>query len=253
MTTQPAIFFGHGSPMNALGGPYAAAWRDLGEAVGKPKGVVMISAHWETRGLGVTAQARPETIHDFGNFGPELHAVQYPAPGSPVLAARVAELTGAHAVEAWGLDHGAWSVLVHVWPDADVPVVQLSLDRTLTARQHYELARALRPLRDEGYVIAGSGDFVHNLRTWKRTGDDVPYPWASSFNEAVKAAFVRGDHDALIDWVDLAEDAQLSVPTDEHYLPLLYVAAQQAPGEPVSFFNDEITGGSISMTGVRIG
>ena len=253
MTTQPAIFFGHGSPMNALGGPYAAAWRDLGEAVGKPKGVVMISAHWETRGLGVTAQARPETIHDFGNFGPELHAVQYPAPGSPVLAARVAELTGAHAVEAWGLDHGAWSVLVHVWPEADVPVVQLSLDRTLTARQHYELARALRPLRDEGYVIAGSGDFVHNLRTWKRTGDDVPYPWASSFNEAVKAAFVRGDHDALIDWVDLAEDAQLSVPTDEHYLPLLYVAAQQAPGEPVSFFNDEITGGSISMTGVRIG
>ena len=253
MTTQPAIFFGHGSPMNALGGPYAAAWRDLGEAVGKPKGVVMISAHWETRGLGVTAQARPETIHDFGNFGPELHAVQYPAPGSPVLAARVAELTGAHAVEAWGLDHGAWSVLVHVWPDADVPVVQLSLDRTLTARQHYELARALRPLRDEGYVIAGSGDFVHNLRTWKRTGDDGPYPWASSFNEAVKAAFVRGDHDALIDWVDLAEDAQLSVPTDEHYLPLLYVAAQQAPGDPVSFFNDEITGGSISMTGVRIG
>jgi len=253
MTTQPAIFFGHGSPMNALGGPYAAAWRDLGEAVGKPKGVVMISAHWETRGLGVTAQARPETIHDFGNFGPELHAVQYPAPGSPVLAARVAELTGAHAVEAWGLDHGTWSVLVHVWPDADVPVVQLSLDRTLTARQHYELAKALRPLRDEGYVIAGSGDFVHNLRTWKRTGDDGPYPWASSFNEAVKAAFVRGDHDALIDWVDLAEDAQLSVPTDEHYLPLLYVAAQQKPGEPVSFFNDEITGGSISMTGVRIG
>jgi len=253
MTTQPAIFFGHGSPMNALGGPYAAAWRDFGEAVGKPKGVVMISAHWETRGLGVTAQARPETIHDFGNFGPELHAVQYPAPGSPVLAARVAELTGAHAVEAWGLDHGTWSVLVHVWPDADVPVVQLSLDRTLTARQHYELAKALRPLRDEGYVIAGSGDFVHNLRTWKRTGDDGPYPWASSFNEAVKAAFVRGDHDALIDWVDLAEDAQLSVPTDEHYLPLLYVAAQQAPGEPVSFFNDEITGGSISMTGVRIG
>jgi len=253
MTTQPAIFFGHGSPMNALGGPYAAAWRDLGEAVGRPKGVVMISAHWETRGLGVTAQARPETIHDFGNFGPELHAMQYTAPGSPALAARVAELTGAHAVEAWGLDHGTWSVLVHVWPDADVPVVQLSLDRTLTARQHYALAKALRPLRDEGYVIAGSGDFVHNLRTWKRTGDDGPYPWASSFNEAVKAAFVRGDHDALIDWVDLAEDAQLSVPTDEHYLPLLYIAAQQAPGEPVSFFNDEITGGSISMTGVRIG
>lgn len=253
MTTQPAIFFGHGSPMNALGGPYTAAWRDLGEAVGKPKGVVMISAHWETRGLGVTAQPAPETIHDFGNFGPELHAVQYPAPGSPELAARVAALTNAHAVEAWGLDHGTWSVLVHVWPDADVPVVQLSLNRDLTARQHYELAKALRPLREEGIVIAGSGDFVHNLRTWKRSGDDAPYAWATGFNDAVKAAFVRGDHDALIDWVDLAEDSQLSVPTDEHYLPLLYVAAQQKPGEPVTFFNDEITGGSISMTGVRIG
>ena len=251
--TQPAIFFGHGSPMNALGGPYVAAWRDLGEAIGKPRGVVMISAHWETRGLGVTAQARPETIHDFGGFGPELHAMQYPAPGSPELARRVSELTPAHAVETWGLDHGTWSVLVHVWPDADVPVVQLSLDRSLTARQHYELATALNPLRDEGIVIAGSGDFVHNLRTWKRTGDDGPYPWALSFNEAVKAAFMRGDHAALIDWVDLAEDAQLSVPTDEHYLPLLYVAAQQRPGDEVSFFNDEITGGSISMTGVRIG
>ena len=251
--TQPAVFFGHGSPMNALGGPYAEAWRELGEAIGKPLGVVMISAHWETRGLGVTAQARPETIHDFGGFPAELHAMQYPAPGSPDLARRVAELTQAHAVESWGLDHGTWSVLTHVWPDADVPVVQLSLDRTLTARQHYELAKTLGPLRDEGVVIAGSGDFVHNLRTWKRAGEDSPYPWATSFNEAVKAAFVRGDHDALIDWVDLAEDSQLSVPTDEHYLPLLYVAAQQKPGEPVTFFNDEITGGSISMTGVRIG
>ena len=252
MTTQPAIFFGHGSPVNALGGPFVAAWRELGDAVGKPKGVVMVSAHWETQGLGVTAQARPETIHDFGNFGPELHAMQYPAPGSPALAARVAELTQAQAVEAWGLDHGTWSVLAHVWPDADVPVVQLSLDRTLTPRQHYELAKALQPLRDEGIVIAGSGDFVHNLRTWKREGGDA-YPWATRFNAAVKSAFERGDHDALIDWVDLAEDAQMSVPTDEHYLPLLYVAAQQEAGEPVAFFNDVIEGGSISMTGVRIG
>jgi len=251
--TQPAIFFGHGSPMNALGGPFTQAWRDLGQAIGKPRGVVMVSAHWETRGLGVTAQAMPETIHDFGNFGPELHAMQYPAPGSPPLAARVAELTGAHAVEAWGLDHGTWSVLAHVWPEADVPVVQLSLDRTLDARGHYELAKALRPLRDEGIVIAGSGDFVHNLRTWQRVEGAEAYPWATSFNEAVKAALVRGDHDALIDWVSLGEDAQLSVPTDEHYLPLLYVAAQAEPGEPVTFFNDQIVGGSISMTGFRVG
>jgi len=253
MTTQPAIFFGHGSPMNALGGPYGAAWRELGLAIGKPRGVVMVSAHWETQGLGVTAMQAPETIHDFGGFPPALHAMQYPAPGSRALAARVSALTGAHQTESWGLDHGAWSVLAHVWPEADVPVVQLSLDRNLDARRHYDLARKLQPLRDEGVVIAGSGDFVHNLRAWKRVEGAEPYDWAVDFNEAVKAAFVRGDHDALIDWVHLAENAQLSVPTDEHYLPLLYVAAQQQPGEALSFFNDVIEGGSISMTGVRIG
>ena len=249
---QPAIFFGHGSPMNALGGPYADAWRALGEAVGKPKGVVMISAHWETAGSAVTSQPRPETIHDFGGFPDELHAMQYPAPGSPDLAARVAELTGATPTTQWGLDHGTWSVLTHVWPDADVPVVQLSLDRRLDAKGHLERARRLAPLRDEGIIIAGSGDFVHNLRTWKRGGGDA-YPWATGFNEAVKAALLRGDDEALANWVGLAEDAQLSVPTDEHFLPLLYVAAQRRPGDDIEFFNDVIEGGSISMTGVRIG
>jgi 4,5-DOPA dioxygenase extradiol len=250
--TQPAIFFGHGSPMNALGGPFADGWRRVGQAMDKPRAMVMVSAHWETQGLGVTAMPHPETIHDFGGFPAELHAMRYPAPGSPELAARVSDLTGAMPTDQWGLDHGTWSVLAHVWPQADVPVVQLSLDRRLDTRGHYDLARRLSALRDEGVVIAGSGDFVHNLRTWKRAGGD-PYPWATSFNEAVKAAFIRGDHEALIDWVGLAEDAQLSVPTDEHYLPLLYVAAQQRPGDDVSFFNDVIEGGSISMTGVRIG
>lgn len=249
---QPAVFFGHGSPMNALGGPYADAWRALGLTVGKPTGVVMVSAHWETEGLGVTAQEQPETIHDFGGFLAELHAMQYPAAGSPDLAARVSALTGATPTTQWGLDHGTWSVLAHVWPEADVPVVQLSLDRRLTPRQHFDLARRLAPLRDEGVVIAGSGDFVHNLRTWKRAGGE-PYDWARRFNEAVKAALIRGDGDALVDWVGLAEDAQMSVPTDEHFLPLLYVAAQRQPGDDVSFFNDVIEGGSISMTGVRIG
>ena len=238
--------------MNALGGEFADGWKAVGTSLAKPKGVVMVSAHWETRGLGVTAMERPETIHDFGGFPPALHAMQYPAPGSPQLAKRVAELTGAVMTEQWGLDHGTWSVLAHVWPDADVPVVQLSLNRELDARGHYELAKKLRPLRDEGYIIAGSGDFVHNLRTWKRDGGEA-YDWANDFNEAVKAAFVRGDHDALINWVDLAENAQMSVPTDEHYLPLLYVAAQQDEGESLSFFNDEVVAGSISMTGVRIG
>lgn len=253
---QPAVFFGHGSPMNALGGPFAEAWRAVGEAIaasgGKPRGVVMVSAHWETRGLGVTAMERPQTIHDFGGFPRELHEMQYPAPGSPGLAARVSELTGALPTDQWGLDHGTWSVLAHVWPEADVPVVQLSLNRDLTARQHHELAKRLNPLRDEGVLIAGSGDFVHNLRAWKREGGE-PYDWAEDFNAAVKAALERGDDDALIDWVRLAENAQLSVPTDEHYLPLLYVAAQRRPGDAVSFFNDVIEGGSISMTGVRLG
>jgi 4,5-DOPA dioxygenase extradiol len=250
--TAPAVFFGHGSPMNALGGPHADAWRSLGQAIGRPRGVVMVSAHWETMGLGVTAQEKPPTIHDFGGFPRELHEMQYPAPGSPTLAARVAELTGARPTDSWGLDHGTWSVLAHVFPDADVPIVQLSLDRRRDARGHYELARRLAPLRDEGVMIAGSGDFVHNLRTWKRDGGD-PYAWASGFNEAVKSALARGDHDALIDWVGLAEEAQMSVPTDEHYLPLPYVAAQQRPGETPVFFNDVIEGGSISMTGVRFG
>ena len=248
----PAVFFGHGSPMNALGGPYAAAWRDLGASIGKPKGVVMVSAHWETDGPAVTAQSNPETIHDFGGFPDELHTMQYPAPGSPALAARVATLTGATPTSQWGLDHGTWSVLTHVWPEADVPVVQLSLDRRLDAQGHCDLGRRLAALRDEGVIIAGSGDFVHNLRTWKRAGGE-PYEWASRFNEAVKSALIQDDPTALIDRVRLAEDAQLSVPTEEHYLPLLYVAAQRRPGDDVSFFNDVIEGGSISMTGVRIG
>ena len=149
---QPAVFFGHGSPMNALGGPYADAWRSLGQEIGKPRGVVMISAHWETGGLAVTAQANPETIHDFGGFPDELHAMQYPAPGSPELAARVSDLTGAAQTTQWGLDHGTWSVLAHVWPEADVPVVQLSLNRDLDARGHFDLAKRLNPLRDEGVV-----------------------------------------------------------------------------------------------------
>ena len=248
----PALFFGHGSPMNALGGPWAEGWRQLGQDLGKPRGVVMISAHWETRGSAVTAMARPETLHDFGGFPPELHAFQYPAPGSPELAARVSELTGATATDQWGLDHGTWSALAHVWPDADVPIVQLSLDRTLDAQGHYDLAKGLNALRDEDVVIAGSGDFVHNLRTWKRAGGE-PYDWALTFNEAVKAALVAGDHSRLIHWMDLADNAALSVPTDEHFLPLLYVAAQARPDDPVAFFNDRIEGGSISMTGVRIG
>lgn len=252
MSTQPAVFFGHGSPMNALGGPFADTWRALGEGLERPRGVVMVSAHWETQGLGVTSQVQPPTIHDFGGFPPALFAMQYPAPGSPELALRVHELTGAQPTEQWGLDHGTWAVLCHVWPKADVPIVQLSLDRTRSPQEHYDLARRLTVLRDEGILIAGSGDIVHNLRTWKRDGG-APYDWAKRFNTAVKSALARGDAQALIDWHSLDPEAALSVPTDEHYLPLLYVAAQQREGDDVSVFSDVIEGGSISMTGVQVG
>lgn len=249
----PAVFFGHGSPMNALGGLFAEGWRELGRKLSRPSAVLMVSAHWETDGAAVTAMDRPRTIHDFRGFPPELHAFQYPAPGAPALARRVADLTSARLDQGWGLDHGTWSVLAHVFPAADVPVLQLSLDRTLDARGHYDLARKLAPLRDEGVMIAGSGDFVHNLAAWRREPGAEPYAWATRFNEAVKAAVAAGDHLAVVDWVRLGEDAQLSVPSDEHFLPLLYVLAQQRTGEGAEFFNDAIDGGAISMTGVRIG
>ena len=253
----PAVFFGHGSPMNALGGPHADAWRALGENLPRPDAILMVSAHWETDGYtAVTAMERPRTIHDFGGFPRELHEVHYPAPGSPALAERIRalpELEQVVADHAWGLDHGTWSMLLHAYPKADIPVVQLSLDRALSPREHYELGRRLRPLRDEGVLVAGSGDTVHNLRTMRRDGSNDPFDWAVRFDSAVKDALLRGDHEALIGWAEMGEDARLPVPTDEHFLPLLYVAAQQDPGEPVRFFNEAIDAGSISMTGVVVG
>lgn len=258
-TPMPAVFYGHGSPMNALGGTHADAWRALGRDLPRPKAILMVSAHWETDGgTAVTAMPRPPTIHDFGGFPQVLFDMQYPAPGSPGLASRVRALTGLEGValdEAWGLDHGTWSVLVHSYPDADIPVVQLSMNRALSPRQHYELGQRLRPLRDEGVLIAGSGDIVHNLRTMRRDGSNEPFDWAVRFDAAVKAALTAGDHDRLIALADPAgpagDDARLAA--DEHYLPLLYVAAQQDPGEPVRFFNEAIDLGSVSMTGAVIG
>jgi len=255
---MPVVFFGHGSPMNALGGPHADAWRALGRELPRPEAILMVSAHWETQGTHVTAHLAPPTIHDYRGFPPALSAIQYPAPGSPELAERVRALPGLEDVlpdYRWGLDHGTWSMLVHAYPRADVPVVQLSLDRALSPRGHYLLARALRPLRDEGVLIAGSGDIVHNLRAMRRDGSDEPFDWALRFDAAVKAALAEGDHERLIGLAEPegigGEDARLAA--DEHYLPLLYVAAQQDPGEPVRFFNEAIDLGSVSMTGVVVG
>lgn len=253
---MPALFIGHGSPMNALErNAYTEAWRKLGESLPRPKAVLCVSAHWLTRGLAVTAMPQPRTIHDFGGFPRELFAVQYPAPGAPALAARVAELLAPLPVtqdQTWGLDHGAWSVLVHLFPDAGVPVLQLSLDASQPEAFHYALGRKLAALREEGVLILGSGNVVHNLRTLHWQGG-AAYGWAAQFNDWARERIRAGEHQALMDWRRQGEAGSLSVPTTEHYWPLLPVLGAQRPGEAVEIVVDGIEMGSISMLAVRVG
>lgn len=254
---MPAVFFGHGSPMNTLEhNRYTDAWRRIGASLPKPKAILAVSAHWYIRGTAVTAMPQPRTIHDFGGFPRELFEVQYPAPGDPALAERVRELLAPVNVgldQDWGLDHGTWSVLAHVFPDADVPVVQLSIDGTQPPSYHYELARKLTPLRDEGVLIVGSGNVVHNLGRIQWAEDTPAYDWATRFNTRVRECLLAGDHASLIDYPALSADSRLSVPTPEHYLPLLYVIAQQTDGEALSLPIDGIELGSISMLSVAVG
>jgi 4,5-DOPA dioxygenase extradiol len=254
---MPVIFFGHGSPMNTLASNrYTEAWRRLGASVPRPKAILAISAHWFTRGTAVTAMAKPRTIHDFGGFPQALFDIQYPAPGDPGLAARVRELLAPLDVRldhAWGLDHGAWSVLVHAFPDAGTPVVQLSMDATKPARFHYDLGRRLAPLRDEGVLIVGSGNVVHNLMLMRRGEGAVAYDWSKRFNEQVRAALTSGKHQLLIDFEHMGRDAQLSVPTPEHFLPLLYIAALQAGDETMAFAVDGYEAGSLGMLSAAAG
>ena len=248
---MPVIFFGHGSPMNTLAeNRYTEAWRRLGASVPRPKAILCVSAHWYTHGTAVTAMERPETIHDFYGFPQALFDVQYPAPGDPGLAARVGDLLAPIDVQldqGWGLDHGAWSVLVHAFPEASIPVVQLSIDGMQPPRFHYDVGRRLAPLRDEGVLVIGSGNVVHNLRVMRRGADTSPYDWAVRFNERVRDALAARDHDALIEYEAGGADAALSIPTPEHYLPLLYVAALQTPGEEMSIAVDGIEMGSLGM------
>ena len=256
-TRMPAIFFGHGSPMNALeDNRYSAAWRELGASIPKPRAILMVSAHWYTRGTAVTAMDKPRTIHDFGGFPQALFDVDYPAPGSAGLAQRVTELLSpvqVHQDRSWGLDHGTWGVLVHSYPDADVPVVQLSIDGTQPPAYHYEMARRLAPLRDEGVLIAGSGNVVHNLRTARRSDQAAAYDWAQQFEQSTRAHLERGEHGPLIDFEAQGQAAHLSIPTPEHYLPLLYVIAQQQASDAVGFPTAGIELGSISMLSVAVG
>jgi 4,5-DOPA dioxygenase extradiol len=254
---QPAIFLGHGSPMNTLeSNRYTQAWRSAGRVIGKPKAILAISAHWYIRGVAVTAMERPETIHDFGGFPAALHAFQYPAPGMPQLAGRVRSLLAPMEVrldESWGLDHGTWSVLAHVYPDASVPIVQLSLDATRPASFHYELGRRLAPLRDEGILIVGSGNVVHNLRALARQGSAAPYPWSTTFNAQVRDHLQSREHAALIEYLALGDPARMSVPTPEHYLPMLYIAGLQREDDELTFIVDGIEAGSISMLAFAVG
>ena len=244
--------------MNALQtNAWTRGWAALGSTLPRPRAVLSISAHWYITGTAVTAMESPRTIHDFGGFPRELFAVRYPAPGDAALGARVRELLAPLPVSAdltWGLDHGTWSVLCHLFPQADVPVVQLSIDETQPSRFHYELGARLQPLRDEGILLLGSGDIVHNLHAyaWGRH-PQAPYDWALRFEAHVRGALMRGDHAPLIDYGILGRDAVLAVPTPEHYLPLLYVIGASLPGEGVSFPVEGMDGGSVSMLAVQVG
>ena len=254
----PAIFFGHGNPMNAVASNgYTDAWRRIGRETPRPKAILSISAHWFVPETGVTISTAPKTIHDFGGFPPELYQVQYPAPGDPALARRVQKLLSPLEVtldNSWGLDHGTWSVLRHVYPAADIPIVQLSIDETKPASFHFEIGRKLAPLRDEGVLIVGSGNLVHNLHTyaWGRHPRD-PYDWAVRFEDAAKGMMLAGDLKPLVDYETLGRDATLSIPTPDHYLPLLYVLAARQQGDLVRFPVEGVDGGSISMLAVQIG
>jgi 4,5-DOPA dioxygenase extradiol len=257
-TLLPAIFFGHGNPMNALArNEYTEGWRNVGQSVARPRAILAISAHWYVPGTAVTLSTAPRTIHDFGGFPRELYQVRYPAPGDPDLARRVQALLAPLPVvldEAWGLDHGTWSVLTHVYPAADVPVVQLSIDETRPASFHYEIGRRLAPLRAEGILIVGSGNLVHNLHAyaWGRHMQD-PYEWAVGFENDARELLLAGDHEPLVAYESLGSEAQLAVPTPDHYLPLLYVIGTRQEKDAVTFPVEGVDGGSISMLAVRVG
>lgn len=243
--------------MNAIQDtPYSAAWRQIGENLPRPRAILAVSAHWYVSSTAVTVSAAPRTIHDFRGFPPELFDVQYPAPGDVRLAQRVQSLLNPLKVtldDAWGLDHGTWSVLRHLYPQADVPVVQLAIDATQPPAFHYQTGQALRALRDEGVMILGSGNVVHNLQRYDWSGKGAPASdWAQRFEQRLKDLILAGDHGPLIDYQRLAPEAMLAIPTPEHYLPLLYVLGSSHADEPVDFPVSGIEGGSVSMLAVAL-
>ena len=253
---MPVLFVGHGSPMNAIeDNEFRRGWAEAGRRLSRPRAVLCVSAHWETRGVFVTAAARPSTIYDFHGFPDGLSQVRYPVPGSPALARRVADVVSRAEVRLdpqRGLDHGSWSVLTAMYPGADVPVLQLSLDATQGPAFHYALGQELVPLRDEGVLILGSGNLVHNLRL-ADFGRADGYDWADRFNQKLKERIVARDHATLVDYESLGPDSRRAVPTPEHYLPVLYAVGASTEADDVAFFNDKTTLGSVSMTSLAMG
>jgi len=257
---MPVLFVGHGSPMYVIEeNEFTETWKKLGETIPKPKSIICISAHWETRGTHVTAMQTPQTIHDFGGFPSELYEIQYPAPGNPELAKEaIKAITGTQvqADEKWGLDHGTWSFIRRMYPKAEIPVIQMSLDYNKSPKEHYELAKELASFRDKGVLIIGSGNIVHNLRkvAWDKPDyEEYGFDWVLEANEILKKLIVADDHKKLIDYDLLGREVQMAVPTPDHYLPLLYALALKNGNEELSFFNDKAVMGSLTMTSLKIG
>jgi len=257
---MPVLFLGHGSPMNAIEeNEFVAGFRAIGKTIPKPNAILCISAHWETRGTFVTVMEQPRTIHDFGGFPPELYEVQYPAPGSPELAREVENTiknTVVKSDDKWGLDHGCWSVVKHLYPKADVPIVQMSLDYYQDAQNHYDLGKELAKLRNKGVLIVGSGNLVHNLRmvAWdKLENPGYGYDWAIEANDKMKEFILSSNSKQLINYPSQGEAFKMAIPTPEHYLPLLYTMALKEDDDEISLFNDKAVGGSLTMTSVKIG
>ena len=256
-TRMPVVFFGHGNPMNALSkNTYTDAWHSLGQTFPRPKAILAVSAHWYTHNTAVTAMAEPKTIHDFGGFPQELFAFQYPVRGSEQLALRIRELLAPLEVDLdqeWGIDLGSWSVLAHVYPEADIPVVQLSIDATKPADYHYELAKRLAPLRDEGILVIGSGNAIHNLGLMDWNPDAKPFDWASRFDTLLSSHLKNKEHGLIIAYESLSEDARLAIPSPDHFLPMIYCLGLQDKHEPLRITVDGIAHGSIGMMSFSIG
>lgn len=255
---MPVLFMGHGSPMNGIEvNEFSAKWAAIAKNIPTPQAVLVVSAHWFTKGTRITAMDLPPTIHDFGGFPQALFDVQYPAPGNPLLAKETVDLIKSTSIildHDWGLDHGAWSVIKHMYPNADIPILQLSIDYTKGAKYHYDLAKELSNLRKKGVLILGSGNMVHNLRmmSWEMINGGG-YDWAIEANEKFKKAILNKDHNALVNFQTMGSDVMLGIPTPEHYLPLIYTLGLQNGQEETSIFNDKAVGGSLTMTSVQIG